>query len=126
MTRSSTKTLAQGNAARLARLFDTEEGYADIYRTHSTGISGRRMRWDVLTGRVRIARQGGNDLTVVMPPQSWRPGAVAGWLRWSYDKATDRMRWAASENVENGPIQFIGYHDGIADAVYALTGVTNL
>lgn len=96
---SKTQTAAQGNARQLARLLETGEGYADIYRSDYSGYACNKavnLR-NTLVGRLQITEWACYELRVIDPKDG--STVVYGSLTWK------------------------GYHDGIGAATAAVTGI---
>lgn len=79
------------------------------------------MHSDVMSGTVcqpRGSWAAGYELEILMPPQSPYAHETAGYLHWSGAKG----KWGVTLDLENGHAEFLGWREGIGDAVHAITG----
>lgn len=115
------QTKAMGNGARLTRLFETEQGWAPLYLTHTTGTASGRMHSDVYVGNVFIATED-DDM-----PAGWdlivcgRYGPASGAYCVEGVIRPSGSGWAALDMLDSGA-KSLGTFESAAKAVNAITG----
>ncbi|HKT03053.1 MAG TPA: hypothetical protein VJT31_26285 [Rugosimonospora sp.] len=101
--------LASDNAATIAGLLATGQGYADLYRTIEAGPSGQRA--DLCVGRVWYRPDGPDDFSVHDP----RSGDRVGFAR-----RTIRGEWSMTSENEFDGERWVGYASSLAVGVDVL------